>query len=404
MNTRTSRYLGLTIHEHTLGHIFARELVPDGGEDWPAMVYFQGGPGFGAPRPQSIDGVIGQALKTHRVILLDQRGTGRSQPIDVPLAQLRQEYIVHDAEELRKALGFEKWSLYGQSFGGFCITAYQSMYPESVTEAYITGGLPSLDRHVDDVYRAIFSKLLYRHRQFYTQFPWIEDKIREVCHHLDVSEELLPTGERLSSRRLRTIGIDLGRSSGFYSLAYLFEDPFVNIHGEKRLRPDFLVDVGQRVSFAGAPLYAAIHESIYGGIGGTTTNWSAHRIREEFPGCEENADPRSAEPFYLTGEHIFPWQFDEDPALQPYKAAAEQLATTQWEHSPYDAEVLKEQAAVTAACVYLDDAFVPFELSMDTAHTYRDLRLHVTNRFQHDGIRWDGAGILSTLRDKVLDH
>lgn len=85
---------------------------------------------------------------------------------------------------------------------------------------------------------------------------------------MDNSDERLPTGERLSSLRFRTIGIELGRGTGFDSLAYLLEEPFRTVAGEKRLRGDFLVDVGQRVSFADGPLYAAIHESIYGGAGG----------------------------------------------------------------------------------------------------------------------------------------
>ena len=32
------------------------------------------------------------------------------------------------------------------------------------------------------------------------------------------------------------------------------------------------------------------------------------------------------QPFYLTGEHIFPWQFEEDPALRPFIDAAHALA------------------------------------------------------------------------------
>lgn len=170
--------------------------------------------------------MIKEALKTHRVILLDQRGTGRSHRIDCDtlgtdadkLHLLRQEFIVHDAEALRKALGISAWTLYGQSFGGFCITSYLSLYPESVDKSYITGVLPALEAHVDDVYRATYAAIARRSEEFYSQFPWVEARIREICHHLDNSDEKLPTGERLSSRRFRTIGITLGRSAGFYSL------------------------------------------------------------------------------------------------------------------------------------------------------------------------------------------
>ena len=135
----TSKHFGRIIQEHTLEvpwdpfaetangatfELFAREIYAPGNENAPAIVYLQGGPGFPAPRPVGANGVIGEALKEFRVILLDQRGTGRSHRIDaaniadIPtarLAQLRQEYIVEDAEALRKHLGIEKWSLYGLS-------------------------------------------------------------------------------------------------------------------------------------------------------------------------------------------------------------------------------------------------------------------------------------------------
>ena len=435
----TSRHFGHNITEHRIEvpwnpfaanetgskaaeqdtfELYAREISAPGMEDAPALVYLQGGPGFPAPRPASASGVIGKALKGFRVILLDQRGTGRSGRIDAVnpapaerLALLRQEYIVEDAEALRRHLGLEKWSLYGQSFGGFCITSYLSRHPESIEHAYLTGGLPVLDHGADDLYRTTFAKLKVRHDRFYREYPWAEQRIREICAHLDASDERLPTGERLSSRRFRTIGIELGRGDGFHNLAYLLEEPFhhgaagLGGHGaEKRLRTDFLADVGARVSFAAGPLYAAIHESIYGGVGKqAVTAWSAHRIREERPGFEEAADPRSSEPFYLTGEHIFPWQFDEAPALVPLKEEAERLAAWTWDSAPYDAAVLAD-APASAAAIYLDDIFVPFEYSMATAETYGDLRPWVTNLYQHDGIRHDGGEIFAQLRNLVEER
>ncbi|MGH8967002.1 MAG: alpha/beta fold hydrolase, partial [Actinomycetes bacterium] len=58
-------------------HVFARELVDPARrhEDLPCLVFLQGGPGGKSPRPTDATGWIGQALETHRVVLLDQRGT-----------------------------------------------------------------------------------------------------------------------------------------------------------------------------------------------------------------------------------------------------------------------------------------------------------------------------------------
>ena len=50
----------------------------------PFLVYLQGGPGFEAPRPTGSPrgpGWLDRALQDFRVLLLDQRGTGRSTPV-----------------------------------------------------------------------------------------------------------------------------------------------------------------------------------------------------------------------------------------------------------------------------------------------------------------------------------
>ncbi|MCU9519874.1 alpha/beta hydrolase [Corynebacterium sp. ES2794-CONJ1] len=424
-STQPMRYFGHTIIDHRLEvpwdpsdkdsdtfTLFAREIYAD--ENLPAMVYFQGGPGFPAPRPVSASGWLSFMLKHYRLILLDQRGTGYSHRIDAAsdprdrtferLVLLRQENIIADAEALREYLGIDQWSVMGQSYGGFCIHSYYSLHPEVIDKAYLTGGIPAIHHCADEVYTHTYRKLAQRHKEFYRHIPWAESRIREIAYHLDNSEEILPTGERLSSRRFRTIGINLGRGSGFMDLAWLLEEPFHIVRGEKRLRRDVLDRISAQVSFEQGPLYGAIHESIYAGVGGLgATKWSAERMRNLIDGFAEDLDPITAENYYLTGEHIYPWQFDEDPALQPFKEAAEKLAHHEFTHSPYNPEILAG-ASRMAAAVYVDDIFVPFELSLATAHTLGDMRMHMTNYYQHDGLREDGAKILEILHRKLLDH
>ena len=112
--------------------MFAREVDDLDGLDRPLLLYLQGGPGHEAPRPArhpSSPGWLDRALRDFRVIMLDQRGTGRSTPVGAlpglaPVAQaehlkhLRADSIVRDAECVRRALGVERWSVLGQSFGG----------------------------------------------------------------------------------------------------------------------------------------------------------------------------------------------------------------------------------------------------------------------------------------------
>ena len=63
--------------------VFARVVVaPDKEEaNLPWLVFFQGGPGSPAPRPEESSGWLGRALQEYRVLLLDGRGTGLSSPI-----------------------------------------------------------------------------------------------------------------------------------------------------------------------------------------------------------------------------------------------------------------------------------------------------------------------------------
>src|SRR6476661_5423233 len=94
----------------TIG-IFAREVAAEDGRGRPFLVFFQGGPGRESPRPTtpSTPPWLPRALKDYRVLLLDQRGTGRSTPVgSLPglspeeqagyLEQHRADSIVRDAE------------------------------------------------------------------------------------------------------------------------------------------------------------------------------------------------------------------------------------------------------------------------------------------------------------------
>src|SRR3954447_22961201 len=128
--------------------VFAREVADPEGREKPFLLYLQGGPGHESPRPTGNPrgpGWLDTVLKHFRVLLLDQRGTGRSTPVTGResaqyLTHFRADAIVRDAELLRRALGSEPWSVLGQSYGGLCIVSYLSLAPEGLKEALITGG------------------------------------------------------------------------------------------------------------------------------------------------------------------------------------------------------------------------------------------------------------------------
>ena len=277
--------------------LFAREYVRHGNEKLPRLVYFQGGPGFGGPRMAPIGSWLDTALNHYRVVLLDERGTGRSHPIEAQavsavgptsvqaafISCFRQDSIAADAEDLRLAFGGEPWAVLGQSFGGFVVTACLSQAPQGLSEAFITAGLPSVEGHADDVYRLTYAQTDVRNREFFARYPGDEPVAWSVAKHLADVEERLPTGERLTPGRFRQIGICLGRSYGLEQLHFLLEDPFWTVRGACRLRPQFLDRIGAQVSLAPAPLYGVMHEAIYAQASTGATAWSADRIRGEFP-------------------------------------------------------------------------------------------------------------------------
>ena len=66
---------------------------------------------------------------------------------------------VRDCELIRKVLlGHKadpedrKWTILGQSFGGFCALSYLSFFPEGLKEAFLTGGLAPIVTNPDPVY------------------------------------------------------------------------------------------------------------------------------------------------------------------------------------------------------------------------------------------------------------
>ena len=72
------------------------------------------------------------------VLLFDQRGCGRS----IPFASLENNTtwdLVSDMEKLREMCGFEKWQVFGGSWGSTLALAYSQTHPERVSEIILRG-------------------------------------------------------------------------------------------------------------------------------------------------------------------------------------------------------------------------------------------------------------------------
>ncbi len=377
--------------------VFVREVAAFDGRDRPYLVFFQGGPGFEAPRPtRNPNGPawLDRALEDFRVLLLDQRGTGRSSPIGFlpeldPQAQaerltnFRADSIVRDAEYIRSEMGVDRWSILGQSFGGFCATTYLSLAPGGLREAFITGGVPPVQRHVDDVYRATYDRVRDRTRRFYERYPDDRRRVVDLHQRLEDEDVRLPSGDRLTWRRFRQIGSALGMSDGAEQLHYLLELPFDS--------PAFLHDVEAGMMFARDPLYAVVHEACY--ADGCATRWSAERV---MPDDLETPDS-------FTGEHVYPWMFDDYGALEPLGEAAHLLADHAWPPL-YDADQLRANEVPSAAAIYVNDMYVERQFSEETASLIPNMRPWITNEYEHNALRIDGGRVLGRLIDLARER
>jgi pimeloyl-ACP methyl ester carboxylesterase len=388
--------------------VFAREVIAsgNGAQRLPWLVFLQGGPGFGAPRPVGRESWLDRALRDFRVLLLDQRGTGRSTPatrqtlarfptaLDQAdyLAHFRADSIVADAELIRRHVtGGAPWAVLGQSFGGFCAVAYLSAAPQGITEAFITGGLPGLTATADDVYRLTYQQVESKNLAHYERYPMDVERARRVAHALAERQVMLPGGGQLTVERFQSIGQLLGSSTGSHTLHYLLEDPFAG----SELNDDFLVRAQALVSYASAPLYALLHEACY--AQGAATRWSAQRIRTEFDAFDPARALDGAEPLLFTGEMVYPWALTVDPALESLAECGELLAARQSWPQLYDPARLARNEVPVAAALYFDDMYVPRQLSVPTAAAIRGLRPWVTNEYEHDGLRVSNGAVLDRL-------
>jgi pimeloyl-ACP methyl ester carboxylesterase len=385
--------------------VFAREVVaPDNvGKDLPWLLFLQGGPGGPSPRPLGPTNWIGRAVKTHRVLLLDQRGTGRSNPVTAKtvrgmrpdalaayLKLFRADSIVADAELIRARLtGGEPWETLGQSYGGFITLTYLSRFPEALSACYVTGGLPGIASTKDELYALTYPLVAAKNARYYRRYPDDVAAVRAIADHLDRHDVRLPDGDQLTTRRLRLLGQVFGMSDGLERAHWLVEQAW---HGD-RLADGFLYGVMTETSFVDRPIFCLQEFCVAGPHSGPTA-WTAQRAIARHPEFDADADP-----LLFTGEMMYPWMFEDIAALRPFAEAADLLAADDDWPALYDLDRLAANEVPIAAAVYHDDMYVPSPMQLETAQAVGNCLTWITNEYEHDGIRVAGDVILSRLMD-----
>ncbi|KAJ3948087.1 uncharacterized protein N0V96_002329 [Colletotrichum fioriniae] len=313
------------------------------------------------------------------------------------LKLLRQDNIVNDLEAVRAYLTKDfpeekkKWSLFGQSFGGFVSLTYLSRFPQGLREVFLTGGLAPVGKSPEQVYEATFKKVQERNQAYYQKYPEDIEAVHQVAHCSLLALPLVLMGglDSVHSTILK-LKTDLDQF-GFFTRASL-------------------TDVETATSFDSNIIYAILHEAIYTDGPGSVSNWAAYRVGKSWEkfswlAKEPAISEFTAPPLYFSGEMIFPLHFETYPELIELREAAEILAKfDQWPEL-YDQEKLRENTVPVYAAGYIDDMYVDYEFAKDTAALVK-AKVYETNQLYHSALRAKTEEVmreLFKLRDNPID-
>lgn len=118
------------------------------------IVFLHGGPGAGcaAYHRQYFDPEV------YRVVLFDQRGSGKSTP-HASLENNTSQHLVADIEFIREHLKIEKWVVFGGSWGSTLGLLYAETHPERVSGLILRGIFLARDRDIQWFYQEGTSRL-----------------------------------------------------------------------------------------------------------------------------------------------------------------------------------------------------------------------------------------------------
>ncbi|KAL6868391.1 alpha/beta-hydrolase [Trichoderma novae-zelandiae] len=410
----------------------------------PWIVYLEGGPGFGNREPQDHPLTRTALARGYQVLYLDHRGVGLSTPVSTEmlarlpggqgpdavdvqagyLKLMRQDNTVRDCEAVRKLLteGLPehkaRWSLFGQSYGGFIAISYLSLHPEGLRDVFLTGGLAPVGKTPEEVYQATFQRTIERNAAYYQKYPDDAEVLRQIAVHIEVEGGKqglpLPGGGFLTVPRLLTIGIAFGGHGGIDQVHSILLQLKASLDQLGFLTRASLVPLETFTSFDTNIIYAILHESIYCDGPGSVSNWSAHRVGQALPPfswltrdntCASSSAP-AGQPLLFSGEMIFPFHFDTYPELIPLRAVAERLANASDWPALYDVEQLRKNEVPVYAASYIHDMYVDYAFARDTANLIKGTKTYETNVMYHNAVRAKAEEVMQNLfalRDDVID-
>lgn len=157
----------------------------------------------------------------------------------------------------------KKWSVMGQSFGGFCSLNYLSMHPEGLCEVFTIGGLPPLVKQPDDVYRRLIKKVEERSRAYYFKYPEDISRVKQIAHRLSLKDVRAVSGGRFSLSKLRQLGLCFGAHGGIDVVHEIIFQLANDLETFDEFTRPTMQKFENLLPFDTGILYALLHEPIY---------------------------------------------------------------------------------------------------------------------------------------------
>jgi len=107
-----------------------------GPKDAPVLLTVHGGPGGSSHAFRSF---LEEELSDYRVLYVDQRGSGKSPRLPEDPRLFTIDALVEDFEDLRHALGIERWTPIAQGFGATVALEYARRFPAAVDGLVLIG-------------------------------------------------------------------------------------------------------------------------------------------------------------------------------------------------------------------------------------------------------------------------
>ena len=416
-----------------------------------SLLFLQGGPGFGSPRPGSSLSLVSSWASAafsrgiDRIVLMDQRGTGGSEVITRQtlemkfpklfvgrgeegyeeelanavdfLSAFRAPSIVNDSEVIKKALlNGEQWDVcLGQSFGGFTLGTLLTTLPKSEhpKRSIFTGGLAPIHDSVDLTYKALWTRIRNCNDHYYRTFVGDVKRVKRIVKFLLNNPQDLPSGGILTPRRFLQLGISLGGGTGSHEQLHeivmqAFLDDFVD-DCDLVIDHNFLRKVDQLQTFGSNPLYFLLHESIYMNCMGEKSAFAAERVMpHDFRSFDDQTSIDELERCNFFGETMFSWM-SEDYAELSGEGMTDLANRIAEKNDWVDSQLYNEENGLSfesaSAAVYVDDMYVDMNLSLRTVKkgaALEGVQCLCTNELQHSGLRIDGENLFNKLYDMCL--